>query len=443
MSADINAIRRTLLIKYPMFGSTIANLRFEESTELQTAGTDGKIVFYNPEYLSTLPKKQQIFLFAHEVCHVVFEHMTRSKGKDKKLWNIATDSVINALLQQDGLPLIEGGVDIPEAVNFDAEEMYKRLLEESKKKEQSQTGDNEEQQGEGASQDREQDNQTRDTQQSEESDVGHDTHSLWDRAIEEEERQQEEQKEEKTQVENSKNQEEQKEDKSVSEKDAFENNKEERKKQLKELSKNLAHDASTEPGKGTGIEGRTLSDIGIATPIIDWRRLLKQATKYEEEYTRKNARMRNGFFRHRLEQNPIPESEILLDVSGSVSENLLKNFLRECKNIIETSRVKVGCFNTEFHGFTELRRPEDIDRMNFPTGGGTDFDVAVQAFSKRVANKIIFTDGEAPMPEKMPKNIIWVVFGNKKINPIGCKVINITGDQLRRLYQPARLDRTR
>lgn len=122
-------------------------------------------------------------------------------------------------------------------------------------------------------------------------------------------------------------------------------------------------------------------------------------------------------------------------LSVSVSENLLRNFLRECKNILANSKVKVGCFNTEFHGFTELRRIEDIDNMKYPIGGGTNFNAAVEAFSKRVPNKIIFTDGEAPMPEKQVSNLIWVVFGNKKIQPKSGKVINITGEQLRKLHR--------
>ena len=66
-------------------------------------------------------------------------------------------------------------------------------------------------------------------------------------------------------------------------------------------------------------------------------------------------------------------------------------------------------------------------------GGGTDFDVAVNAFSRRVENKIIFTDGEADMPEKAI-DAIWVVFGNKNINLKGGKVIYINELQLRSLY---------
>lgn len=204
----------------------------------------------------------------------------------------------------------------------------------------------------------------------------------------------------------------------------------------------MVEQSSHEAGTGIQRQGKKLSDIGIATPLIDWRKLLRQAVKYDEEWSRKNTRMRNGYFRHKIEEIPIPETEILLDTSGSVSETLLRNFLRECKNILSNSKVKVGCFNTEFHGFTELRGVEDIDNMSFPIGGGTDFNVAVEAFSRRVPNKIIFTDGEAPMPEKAVRNVIWVVFGNQPINPRGGKVININGEQLRKLYRYMQEDKS-
>ena len=127
------------------------------------------------------------------------------------------------------------------------------------------------------------------------------------------------------------------------------------------------------------------------------------------------------------------ETEIVLDTSGSINEILLKNFLRECKNILQHSRLKVGCFDTEFYGFHEIRTEEDIENMRFEGGGGTDFDVAVGAFSRRVENKIIFTDGDAYMPE-MPLDAIWIVFGGIEINPKGGKVIQIDDEQLDRLY---------
>ena len=70
--------------------------------------------------------------------------------------------------------------------------------------------------------------------------------------------------------------------------------------------------------------------------------------------------------------------------------------------------------------------------MKFVGGGGTDFEVAVNAFSKRVDNKIIFTDGCAYMPNKKC-DAIWVVFGKEKISPNGGKVIYISEEQFKQL----------
>ena len=89
-------------------------------------------------------------------------------------------------------------------------------------------------------------------------------------------------------------------------------------------SEHVENDSSLEGRTGyywTKLEGRASNNV-----VDDEGNI-----RYDEEYTRKNSRIRNGYFRHRLEQLPMPEAEILLDTSGSVSEVLLKNFLRECK----------------------------------------------------------------------------------------------------------------
>lgn len=70
--------------------------------------------------------------------------------------------------------------------------------------------------------------------------------------------------------------------------------------------------------------------------------------------------------------------------------------------------------------------------MEFIGGGGTDFDIAVNAFSRRVENKIIFTDGYGDVPEK-PVNAIWIVFGNTKFKPTVGRVIPISSEQLFKL----------
>ena len=400
---NIDSIKRRLLVKYPFFGSVVANSNFIAEPAIETAGTDGTTIYYNPNFIESITNEEQTFVFAHEICHIAFNHIFRSEGKDKELWNIATDSIINAFLKQDGLPMVEGGVDIPDAINYDAEEMYKKLLEEKKQQKQQ--------------------------------DVGHDTHSMWDNAIKKKRQEQQSQSQQLDEKQNEeqekKRNEEIKKLTELGEKEAFKQNKIARKKQLEELREALAS-KSHGHGSITNSERRNITDIGMSEPLIDWRRLLKEAVKYDVDWSYRNAGIEDGVVTAYLEEMPRPETEIVLDTSGSINETLLRNFLRECKNILQTSKVKVGCFDTQFYGFAEIKDVSDIDNLKFYGGGGTDFDAAVNAFTRRVENKIIFTDGYANMPST-PIDAIWIVFGGIKINPVGRKVIHIDEEQLYRL----------
>lgn len=479
MKYDIAALKRKMLVKYPFFGSVVASVGYKENKDIPTAGTDGETIYYNPEYLEGLSVEEQTFIFAHEVCHIAFNHILRSEGKNPELWNIATDGVINQFLKRDGLKMAPGGVDMAEAINYDAEQLYEKLLQEKQQSGQGnsqqnqqgnqqqssdggQSGDNQQQSqspqqgnsGSGSSQEQKKQSQEQsggesgeDSKKEDKSkqDVGHDTHSMWEQAVKKHKEQQEKtdkkeslldkllgkdkDKKDKEKTELEKKQEELE---SMGEKDSFKKNLEDKKKQLEELKEAISKQAS-QAGTSTNRDIRTVNDIGTAKPLIDWRYVLREAIKYDVDWSYKNATLEDGVVNANLEEQPMPETEIVLDTSGSINEVLLKNFLRECKNILQHTKLKVGCFDTEFYGFHEIRTEEDIENMEFVGGGGTDFDIAVDAFSRRVENKIIFTDGEASMPD-MPLDAIWIVFGGEKINPKGGKVIHIDNEQLERLY---------
>lgn len=368
---DIDSLKRKMLIKYPFFGSTITNVEYQELLDIDTAATDGNKIYYNPEFLGGLTIEEQIFILAHEVCHIAFNHISRRKDKDKNLWNIATDAVINQLLKKDGLKMLDGLIDIPEAIDYDAETYYEKLLQEQK---------------ENPDFDRK---------------AGNDSHEMW----------------ENTDIkEIGKTDSLEKED-DISEKDAFRKNRELKNKQLEDLKRSLIKDTVTS-------NEFNMSNVGSASSLIDWRYILKETINYDVDWSYKNATIENGVITANLEDKALPVTEILLDTSGSINEDLLRTFLRECKNILKHSKVLVGCFDTIFYGFKELRTEQDIDNMRFVGGGGTNFDVAVNAFSRRSENKIIFTDGEARMPIT-PVNAVWIVLGNRKINPKGGKVIYI------------------
>ena len=130
MKYDISTIKRKMLVKYPFFGSVIASVDYKESKDIPTAETDGKTIYYNPDFLEKISVEEQTFIFAHEVCHIAFNHIARSKEKKQRSWNIATDAVINQFLKKDGLKIVDGGIDIPDAINYDAEQLYEKLLNE-------------------------------------------------------------------------------------------------------------------------------------------------------------------------------------------------------------------------------------------------------------------------------------------------------------------------
>ncbi len=470
MKYDIAALKRKMLVKYPFFGSVVASVGYEENKDIPTAATDGETIYYNSEYLEGLSVEEQTFVFAHEVCHIAFNHILRSEGKNPELWNIATDGVINQFLKRDGLKMAPGGIDMAEAISYDAEQLYEKLLQEKQQRQQrqqqsgqgnsqqnqeskqqsndgKQSGDNQQQSqsqqqgnsGSGSLQEQKKQSQEQsggesgeDPQKEDESkqDVGHDTHSMWEQAVKKHKEQQE--KTDKKVEEKDELEKKQEELESMGEKDAFKKNLEDKKKQLQELKEAISKQAS-QAGASTNGDIRTVNDIGTAKPLIDWRYVLREAIKYDVDWSYKNATIENGVVSANLEEQPMPETEIVLDTSGSINEVLLKNFLRECKNILQHTKLKVGCFDTRFYGFHEIRTEEDIENMRFEGGGGTDFDVAVGAFSRRVEHKIIFTDGEALMPN-MPLDAIWIVFGGERINPKGGKVIHIDNEQLKRLY---------
>ena len=151
---DIQYIKGQILSKFPLLGVTMMSLPIVPDDRIGTAATDGQQIFYSPKFFSTLSDEQKQFVFAHEVMHVAFNHILRSKGRDQRLWNIATDSVINQILKNEQLPIIEGGVDIAEAVNHSAEEMYEKLLKkkEQRDQEKGQNQDTQKQSEQGQSQ---------------------------------------------------------------------------------------------------------------------------------------------------------------------------------------------------------------------------------------------------------------------------------------------------
>ena len=405
-------VKRKMLAKYPRFGSEIAvsNIEFRENLPYHTAATDGKNVYVDPNYFESLSENERIFIIAHEIMHIKFMHMFRLKDKDGKkrdpdLWNIATDAIINANLERDGFTIKEGYVNMPEALNYSAEEFYQKLLEEKEKK------------------------QNEDKLQG-------DDHSLWEEAFKQQAQGQEQIGEEQI-------------DMDFDERGEFEDNRREKREKFKSRREKTQKDI-----RSAKEETIKLGNIGESKEAINWKVLLRKEVEKTETIWSQRRSIAENNYAYRLEENDIEndiedeaETEIMIDVSGSVDLDLVKAFLRQIKPILKQSKLKVGCFNEKFWGLVDIKSARDIDNFTIPrearghSAWTEDWDLAVRSFTrKREINKIVFTDGY-PCPGTMPKedlkreNVIWLVYGNKDFKPCCGKVINITEKQLEQLHQ--------
>lgn len=455
MSANTDLIynvKRKMLAKYPRFGSEIAvaNIEFKDNLKYHTAATDGKNIYVDPNYFASLSENDRLFTIAHEIMHIKFMHMFRLKDKsgvkrDPELWNIATDAIINANLERDGFTIKEGYVNMPEALDYSAEEFYQKLLQEKEKKEQEQ----EDEQNSNNENSEQTENQESDNNKSQ-----GDDHSLWEEAFKEQQnsgkkgqrqdKNTQKQAQKQTQ-EQDQEQEEEQIDTDFDERGEFEDNRKEKREKFKSRREKTEKDIRN-TDKGT-IE---LGDIGKSKEEIDWKLLIRKEIEKSETIWSQRRSIAENNYAYRLEENDIEddaETEVMIDVSGSVDLELVKSFLRQLKPLLQQSKLRVGCFNEQFWGMVDIKNVREIDNFTIPRGARghsawtEDWDLAVRSFTKkREINKIVFTDGY-PCPGTMPKedlkreNIIWLVYGNKDFKPCCGKVINITEKQLEQLNQ--------
>ena len=123
MKYKIEPIIKKMLVKYSDFSQIINNAKFIPTNEIETACTEGVNVYYNPAFMSSLNKNQQLMVLSHEISHIALDHIKRLGDRNMEVWNIATDAVINANLERDGCELFDICVKIENALDYDSEEL--------------------------------------------------------------------------------------------------------------------------------------------------------------------------------------------------------------------------------------------------------------------------------------------------------------------------------
>ncbi|ANJ20676.1 HNH endonuclease [Dinoroseobacter phage DS-1410Ws-06] len=352
----------------------VTTIKFFWCSSIKTACAGDGFIFFNKEFWDKLVPEQQKTVVAHEIWHLICDHLNRGQGLDPDSYNIAGDHFINLTLQEDGFPINEnsdfGGITPccdPAYRGLSTEEIYARVHEDRKKD----PGSHKPQQG------------TPSKDQIED---------LIKEALE-------------------------------GSGDSIEENKE----KDENLRQQIANEAmACPPGDGTGAEDRVLRTECIKVYI-------KKAT-YEEifepwlidplsggkrTYIRPSRRQvagglrLKGKFPKRGRKNRLTHLVYALDVSGSITQYQAQQFLRSAKTLKEKLNPKlmtVMLWDTQIKFEKVFREDETLDNIHVQAGGGT----CLKPVYKRVQQinpeaLVIFTDLCVDIPPKPDWETIWFV----------------------------------
>ena len=131
----ITRMRTALVMGSPFYGLCSMKLKVVEKPEVTTAATDGKSLFYNPDYVAGMSDAKLKGLVGHETLHCVAGHIWRRGTREHRLWNVACDYAIDQILQRAGFDVPNALVN-PDWAGWSAEQIYAALLEEVEKQRQ-------------------------------------------------------------------------------------------------------------------------------------------------------------------------------------------------------------------------------------------------------------------------------------------------------------------
>lgn len=135
LSKSLEQARIKLMLDEPYLASAIARFplidaKAEGHTWCDTMAVDGFYIYVNPDFCEGLTGDELKFVLAHEVMHCVLGHSDRRGGRDRKLWNIATDYSINLKLTEFGFKMPKVGLINNKYEGLTSEEIYEELFKE-------------------------------------------------------------------------------------------------------------------------------------------------------------------------------------------------------------------------------------------------------------------------------------------------------------------------
>jgi len=371
-----------LLLRHSFFGNLATRLKLVNGDEwLSTAATDGQTFYYNSRFIKMLKTKEVEFLVAHEVLHVVYDHMGRRNHRDPQIWNIADDYAVNADLKRHKVGQFITTVPCLYEQKYDgkaAEEIYDDLMKNVQKinidslidqlLDDHMDGDGDE--GEGG--DGEQKGKGRPQLSQEEKD------------------------------------------------------------RIRQEVKQAIINAAQSAEAGTLPLGVERLVRQVTDPVMPWRELIQtnltSAIRTDYSWMRPSRR---GWHMDAVMPGMTPGEEIdvvvSIDMSGSISDKQAQAFLGEIAGMMSSFdgyKVHVFCFDTKWYNpqdFTS-ENMDSIEEYKPQGGGGTDFDVIFD-YLKEIGNVpkrlIVFTDGYPCGSWGDPDycDTTWIVHGDPDPKP--------------------------
>jgi predicted metal-dependent peptidase len=344
-----------LLLKASFFGNLATRLKLINADEwCATAATDGRNFYYNTRFIEMLRPKEIEFLFGHEVLHCVYDHFGRRGDRDPQLWNIANDYCVNGDLVKHNVGEKITSVPCLYDRKYDgmsSEEVYDALYENATK-----------------------------------IDIG----KLLDQMIDEHldgdgegDGDQEGEGKGRPKL-------------SAEDKQAIKD----------EIKEAMLAAAATVDGAGNLPLGVKRLIQQLTEPQMNWREILRMnlESTIKADYTWMRA-SRKGWHMDAVMPGQKPDEMIdvavMLDASGSISQDMLRDFLSEIQGIMDSFpsyKIHVVTFDTDCYNPAQYDS-DNLDSMidyEVSGGGGTDFDCIFTYLKEQEITPrrlIVFTDG--------------------------------------------------
>jgi predicted metal-dependent peptidase len=373
-----------LLLKHAFFGNLATRLQLINADDwLTTAATDGLKLYYNSRFIMMLKPKEVEFLVAHEVMHVVYDHIGRRIDRDPEIWNIANDYTVNADLKKHKVG--EFITTVPclyekKYEDWTSEDIYEDLMKNVQYINIDDLLD-----------------QMLDDHLDGEGDDSEDGDGNEDR-------------------------------KGKGRPKMSESEREAMRQEVKQAILNAAQQAEA-GSMPAGVE-RLIKQM--TDPVMPWRELIQTnlTSAIKSDYTWMRPSRRSWHMDAIMPgMNPGEEIDvdIYIDMSGSISNKQGMQFLSEVAGMMDAFdgyNLRVTCFDTKCYNTQEFssENMERIEEYELHGGGGTDFDCIFDDLKEagRVPNRlIVFTDGYpfGSWGDADYCDTTWIIHGDPNPNP--------------------------